>query len=122
VKTEPASRKRYGVAGAVMLGLIGACAGDDHPFDGDIAQPELSAPGVYNGQCARCHGAIGRGLAAYVDEASFDLFSRWVRGEDREGSMPRFSVEELSDEDLLLIYQYLVAQGRGAAVGVSLGD
>ena len=116
--------KKYLMAGGLSLVLVlGACCGDTEETDDsadDAATEEstteegseegastsdVDAEGVAQSSCASCHGedfSGGMGPALQGTSLSEDEFTEIVR--NGQGSMPEFSEDQVSDEELTAMY------------------
>lgn len=116
--------KKYLMAGGLSLVLVlGACGEDTEETDDsadDAATEEstteegseegastsdVDAEGVAQSSCASCHGedfSGGMGPALQGTSLSEDEFTEIVR--NGQGSMPEFSEDQVSDEELTAMY------------------
>lgn len=110
--------KKYLMAGGLSLVLVlGACGGDTEETDDsadDAATEEsdesastgdVDAEGIAQNSCASCHGedfSGGMGPALAGTSLSEDEFTDVVR--NGRNSMPQFSEEQISNEELTAMY------------------
>ena len=113
--------KKYLMAGGLSLVLVlGACGGDTEETDDTATEEESTteegsdegastgdadAEGVAQSSCASCHGedfSGGMGPALAGTSLSEDEFTEIVR--NGKNSMPAFSEDQVSDEELTAMY------------------
>ena len=112
--------KKYLMAGGLSLVLVlGACGGDNEETDDGATEEEsteegadegastsdVDAEGVAQSSCASCHGedfSGGMGPALEGTSLSEEEFTDTVR--NGQNSMPAFSEDQVSDEELTAMY------------------
>ena len=112
--------KKYLMAGGLSLVLVlGACGGDteetddagteeesaEEGTDESASTSDVDAEGVAQSSCASCHGedfSGGMGPALDGTSLSEEEFTDIVR--NGQNSMPAFSEDQVSDEELTAMY------------------
>jgi mono/diheme cytochrome c family protein len=94
--------------------LVVAC-GPAHrpPAPPSATSPELDrGRQVFMAQCQRCHPGGGGGLGPSINEKPLPRFLMRLQVRRGLGAMPGFSEQEIPDEDLDRLLDYLVDERR----------
>lgn len=120
----PSRRPLFGiffsmVAIALLLASCGGSNGSEASVDNNDGSSEETtvneAQAVFiDVGCAECHGEQGEGIEGEARSIQgtrmlFDQFSRRVRN-GRGEAMPAYTVEEISDEQIVMLHEWLASQ------------
>ena len=100
------------IASAGML-LLGACgtARRGEPLIGAHRPPNAKlalGEQVFDRNCSQCHPGGESGLGPSLNDKPLPRFAMKIQVRNGVGAMPRFSSNEVTDEQLSAVTQYLV--------------
>jgi mono/diheme cytochrome c family protein len=101
------------VASLLCIGTMASCGtarrgapiiGERHPADARLALGEQ----VFDRKCSQCHPGGEAGLGPALNNKPLPQFAVHIQVRNGVGAMPRFSSNEISDEQLGAVTAYMV--------------